>query len=340
MGAKIYDDLLLNTLTAGLNEDYGSAAANLTLILGPSFANEDIRVVSVSDGKRAVQWMDSEWPDIVLVDVEVPELDGYGVASYVKKSPRLKDVPVLLLAGAFEPVDEKRAASIGCEGVLVKPFEPQQLVSRVRELLTPPPAKSGGRKSAAAPADVSESANVTPFPAQASRADEGPFRVTHGSPFDADGVPESLEPPTRPVWDTGAGTHLGDDFRGAQTASFDSIGVVPEPLEPPDRNVWEHRDSPMQTTHSSRAADPAPAAPPPAKVSLVNAFSALLAAEQSSQPAAQAQTAAPVLSDATVEDAVRRVLARMTDDLVRRIVVETAERLIKEEIQKIKDNPE
>ena len=40
-----------------------------------TFANEDIRVVAVSDGKRAVQWMDSEWPDIVLVDVEAPELD-------------------------------------------------------------------------------------------------------------------------------------------------------------------------------------------------------------------------------------------------------------------------
>ncbi|HEX5215227.1 MAG TPA: response regulator [Vicinamibacterales bacterium] len=265
-----------------------------------TFANEDIRVVAVSDGKRAVQWMDSEWPDIVLVDVEVPELDGYGVASYVKKSPRLKNVPVLLLAGAFEPVDEKRAASIGCEGVLVKPFEPQQLVSRVTELLTPPPAKSGGRKSAgaAAPADAPETATVTPFPTQASRGDEGPFRVTHGSPFDAGGAPESLEPPARPVWETGGSTPLGN-------------------------------------APAARSAE----APAP-KVSLVNAFSALLAAEQSTTPAPAAAAAPAAISDASVEDAVRRVLARMTDDLVRRIVVETAERLIKEEIQKIKDNPE
>jgi len=264
-----------------------------------TFANEDIRVVAVSDGKRAVQWMDSEWPDIVLVDVEVPELDGYGVASYVKKSPRLKNVPVLLLAGAFEPVDEKRAASIGVEGVLVKPFEPQQLVTRVTELLTPPPAKSGGRKAAAAaaPADAPETGTVTPFPAQASRGDDGPFRVTHGSPFDADGVPESLEPPARPVWETGGGTPLG-------------------------------------SAQAARSETPAP------KVSLVNAFSALLAAEQSTTPAPAAAAPPAVISDASVEDAVRRVLARMTDDLVRRIVVETAERLIKEEIQKIKDNPE
>ena len=47
-----------------------------------------------------------------------------------------------------------------------------------------------------------------------------------------------------------------------------------------------------------------------------------------------------VITEASVEDAVRRVLVRMTDELVRRIVVDTAERLIREEIQKIKENPE
>src|SRR5262245_12152431 len=49
-----------------------------------TFAHEDVRVVSVGDGKRAVQWMETERPDIVLVDVEAPELDGYAVASHVK----------------------------------------------------------------------------------------------------------------------------------------------------------------------------------------------------------------------------------------------------------------
>jgi hypothetical protein len=75
----------------------------------------------------------------------------------------------------------------------------------------------------------------------------------------------------------------------------------------------------------------------PSRVSLANAFSALLAAEQSTQPAA----ASPgVLSDSAVEEAIRRALVRMTDGVVRRIVVETAERLIREEIQKIKAQSE
>jgi hypothetical protein len=68
-------------------------------------------------------------------------------------------------------------------------------------------------------------------------------------------------------------------------------------------------------------------------VTLANAFTALLAAEQSAHPAG-----APLggVSEASIEDAVRRVLVRMTDDLVRRIVLDTAERLIREEIERIK----
>src|SRR5215213_4905062 len=80
-----------------------------------TFAHENVRVVSVSDGRRAVQWMETESPDIVLVDVQVPDIDGYAVTSHVKQSARLRGVPVLLLAGAFEPVDQDRVRALGCE---------------------------------------------------------------------------------------------------------------------------------------------------------------------------------------------------------------------------------
>jgi CheY-like chemotaxis protein len=109
-----------------------------------TFAHEDVRVVSVSDGRRAVQALDTEGADIVLVDVEVPEIDGYGVADHVRRSERLRDVPVLLMAGALAPVDEARARELGCAGVLTKPFEPQALVKRVKDLLSGPAPRSGG----------------------------------------------------------------------------------------------------------------------------------------------------------------------------------------------------
>jgi DNA-binding response OmpR family regulator len=258
-----------------------------------TFAHEDVRVVSVSDGRRAMQWMDTEWPDIVLVDVEVPEADGYEVASHVKTSTRLKNVPVLLLAGAFEPVDQERVQRIGCDGVLVKPFEPQQLVSRVKALLdrsARSPNGSGPMEQREIRRTDGEPGTVTPFPA--GRV------MTHA------GEPEPLEPPTRPVWETSVAGPLSGTAAPA----------------PPPATLDRTADS----------AQP--------RVSLASAFTALLAAEQSSQPAPAA--AASAISEASVEDAVRRVLVRMTDELVRRIVLETAERLIKEEIEKIKATPE
>jgi len=100
-----------------------------------TFADEDIRVVVAGDGQQAIQKIESERPDIVLADVGMPRLDGYAVATHVKQSPALKHIPVLLLTGAFEPIDEARARHTGCDGVLVKPFEPQKLVAQVKELL-------------------------------------------------------------------------------------------------------------------------------------------------------------------------------------------------------------
>jgi CheY-like chemotaxis protein len=252
-----------------------------------TFTHEDVRVVSVSDGRRAVQWMETEWPDIVLVDVEVPEVDGYAVCAHVKQSSRLKHVPVLLLAGAFEPVDEARAKSIGCDGVLVKPFEPQQLVTRVKALLSE-------RQTAD---EAARAAIVTPFPVPANAS----LRVAHGA--------------------------------------FESTGTTPQPLEPPVRPVWETAGE-AGATRAAAAEASAPPPSSPAKVSLASAFSALLAAEHASPPQSAVPAPSEGISEAALEEAVRRVLVRMTDDVVRGIVHETAERLVREEIERIKANSE
>ncbi|MEO6222610.1 MAG: response regulator, partial [Vicinamibacterales bacterium] len=113
-----------------------------------TFADEGVRVISVGDGESAIARIDQERPDIVLADVGMPGVDGYQVASHVKRSPASANVPVLLLTGAFEPIDEERARETGCDGVLVKPFEPRQLIKTVRELL------SGARPAELWPSDM------------------------------------------------------------------------------------------------------------------------------------------------------------------------------------------
>ena len=98
-----------------------------------TFADEDIDVVAVSDGDQAIARLDSMPPDIVLVDVGMPGKSGYDVAGHVKHTPHLSHIPVVLLTGAFEPVDEAKANALGCDGVLSKPFEDQPGFARYAE---------------------------------------------------------------------------------------------------------------------------------------------------------------------------------------------------------------
>ncbi len=100
-----------------------------------TFSGEDIQVLAVGDGEAAIASISAEKPDIVLADIGMPKRSGYEVSSFVKNNPEFAHIPVLLLAGAFEPVDDAKAKEARCDGVLVKPFEPQHVIARVRELI-------------------------------------------------------------------------------------------------------------------------------------------------------------------------------------------------------------
>ena len=93
-----------------------------------TFSDEDFEVVTVGNGRLAIEKVEEVMPDIVLCDIIMPEKDGYEVCEYVKRHPSLAGVPVLLLTGAFEPFDQERAARVGCDGFLAKPFEPAMLI--------------------------------------------------------------------------------------------------------------------------------------------------------------------------------------------------------------------
>lgn len=101
----------------------------------------DIRVESVRGGAEALESLSRLRPDLVLADVVMPQPDGYALCRTVKASE--KPVPVVLLAGTFEPFDAERARQAGADDHLVKPFEADVLIAKVRRLLAPPePARS------------------------------------------------------------------------------------------------------------------------------------------------------------------------------------------------------
>jgi len=104
----------------------------------------------------------------------------------------------------------------------------------------------------------------------------------------------------------------------------------PAPAPPPPPSVPEPKPEPAPVVF---APPPPPPQPPP---SLASAFSALLAAEQTQPQLRPSAAGSPALSDAAVEEMVKRVVTRMTDEVVRKVVLETAERLIREEIERIK----
>lgn len=106
-----------------------------------TFSDTDIRVDAVASGAEALERFSQAPPDLVIADVVMPGPSGYEVCARIKASAR--PVPVLLLAGTFEPFDRKRAVSCGADGHLVKPFESRTLVDRVEDLLS--------RREAAAP---------------------------------------------------------------------------------------------------------------------------------------------------------------------------------------------
>src|SRR5262249_5283519 len=112
----------------------------------------------------------------------------------VKHSPKLAHIPVVLLTGAFEPVDQARASAAGCDGVLAKPFEPQLVIGRVKELLSTPAAHASTTAQAAAPAASVPAPPSAAAPAGAPSVSRGAETATAGAPIAAGAAPASAPP--------------------------------------------------------------------------------------------------------------------------------------------------
>ena len=288
-----------------------------------TFADEDVKVVAVGDGKQAIERVQSERPDIVLADVGMPERDGYEVAAFIKGDPALAHIPVLLLTGAFEPIDEARARAVGCDGVLVKPFEPQMVISRVRDLLAGKRDGSSGKPAPPPPPAAAEPPGG--LEAYFDRLDAALASKTAAG---------ANMPPPAPLAPVARGAHQEMDLSG---------------WNPPAAAASSHTVPAQPLATVSAAPMPAASAADAVAVSAVNldeAFSALLAAEQglavapvTTAGATRATSAAApdALPDSVIDAIAARVIARMGDDKMRTAVLDAAERLVREEIDRIKN---
>ena len=104
-------------------------------ILDFSLGMEGYEVVTALDGEQALERVASEKPDLIVLDIMMPKLDGYEVCRAVKSNPTTKNVPVILLSAKGRNVDQKMGFDVGADDYITKPFSPRKLVERINQLL-------------------------------------------------------------------------------------------------------------------------------------------------------------------------------------------------------------
>jgi len=104
-------------------------------VVGIIFSGDDYSLTMVESGSAVIEKALQIRPDILLIDVNMPGMNGYEVCEAVRREPLLASTPVLLLTGSFDPFDEEKARKCGANDHIIKPFEAQQLVNKVQELL-------------------------------------------------------------------------------------------------------------------------------------------------------------------------------------------------------------
>jgi len=136
-------------------------------VVSLTFVSTDFRVVPADSAKDALDRIKSERPDLVLADVGMPGVDGYQLCQELKQGASTAAIPVVLMAGAFEPFDEVRAEQARADGHIKKPFETQKLIEQVKTLLSAPPR-------AAAPASAPIAAPPPAMQSYSSPAQRSP----------------------------------------------------------------------------------------------------------------------------------------------------------------------
>jgi DNA-binding response OmpR family regulator len=93
-------------------------------------------IQGVTNGNAAVEVLKAESPDLVILDVMMPGLDGYEVLTFIRETPRLEGLPVVMLTARAQLDDIQRGLTLGADAYLAKPFDPEELLSVVESLVS------------------------------------------------------------------------------------------------------------------------------------------------------------------------------------------------------------
>ena len=110
---------------------------NIRLLVG-SMLSQDYIVSEAADGKQGVELAKARKPDLILMDIMMPKMDGYAACSVLKADPETKATPVVMLTGVGHELNKKLAKQVGADGYITKPFSRMELLEAVTHLLTKP----------------------------------------------------------------------------------------------------------------------------------------------------------------------------------------------------------
>jgi len=112
-------------------------SATMREVIKIAFRRENIQVITCADAASALAQFEQHRPDIVITDVIMPDQDGYSVCSQIKQHPEYGRIPVLLMSGVVNKSVADKAVAVKADELIRKPFQPQELLGRVKSLLEP-----------------------------------------------------------------------------------------------------------------------------------------------------------------------------------------------------------
>ncbi|ARS26617.1 response regulator [Sphingomonas sp. KC8] len=107
---------------------------SMRLLLRTALTARGYEVAEAEDGVAALEWLDSNAPSIVITDINMPRMDGFGLIEELRTRPRFRDMPILVLTTESSDDKKARARQAGATGWIVKPFDPEKLASAIRRV--------------------------------------------------------------------------------------------------------------------------------------------------------------------------------------------------------------
>ena len=105
------------------------------VILRDLLSQAGYELIEAADGAEGVALAQRERPDLILMDIQLPVIDGYEATRRIKGNADLKAIPIIAVTSYALSGDEAKARAAGCDGYVTKPFSPRQLLAKVREYL-------------------------------------------------------------------------------------------------------------------------------------------------------------------------------------------------------------